>query len=126
MASTTIPSPVTPIERGGTGATDWKTAANTLGFLAGNVTSGVDTNFDTALDTVMKGRTNDNYNTDLATAIESNFAYVIQIYYFDGPAERTATSTRLQIAFPYRNSDTKIAWRTYVNGWGSWHVVSAT
>ena len=126
MASGTIKAGTLSIEEGGTGAITWSDAAEAINFLAGTTVAGPSVDLDSTLLSVVRARTNSTTNTGLYNAIGSNFAYVIQIFYSADPGSKGTENARLQIAFPYRGTDKKMAWRTYQSGWGSWHVITAS
>lgn len=129
MASGTIKAGVTPISEGGTGSIDWQSALLNLGSFPDTAqlqNTTLNSDVDNATLPLIRVRTNASYNSQLSNLLGTSFAYILQFFYSAEPGNQTATATRIQIALPYDKSTNKIAWRTYANGWGSWHVLTGS
>lgn len=107
------------------GGTESTNAADALAALYGlsklavyyNASAG--TVIDTATDGVMLVATSASVNASLYNALGDTFSYIIQVFF----GNISSTSARAQIAIPYTGTVTKIAWRVYRSGWGTWHVI---
>lgn len=115
--------PVIPVEKGGTGATYWKGALDSIRAME-RLATYYSTTSEPDIDTITDGLMLIPIEHSKNCPVGGGFIYVMQLFYGDV----TATNNRTQIAFPYSIDGTignGIAIRAYYNGtWTGWQKIS--